>query len=129
MGLGWWGGVGCNNVSLLFFPVWVWVGGVGWGVITSLCSSSPYGFGLVGWGGVGCNNVFLLVFLVWAKIETRCCYVIRSLLFHLPATLKHFFISSTLLLRYNISSVSSSCYAPIFISSTLLQCYTIFFVM
>ena len=40
--------------SLLFlnvYGVWVWVGGVGWGVRTSLCSSSPYGFGLVGWGG------------------------------------------------------------------------------
>ena len=104
-----WGGVGwgeINNVSLFFFPFWVWVGGVGWGVITSLCSSSAYGFGL---GLVAAPFSTLLLRLNISSYLLRCCLVVTSLLFHLPATLKHVFIS--LLLGYNISSLSSSCYA------------------
>ena len=81
-------------VFLKVYGVWVWVGGVGWGVITSLCSTSPYSvhfsyvlflYVLGVWVGVvgGCDAITSLCF-------TSCIssiYALTFLLIHLLATL------------------------------------------
>ena len=43
------------------YGVWVWVGGVGWDVITSLCSTSPYSVHFS-------YGLFLYVLGVWVGV-------------------------------------------------------------